>query len=95
MRETLWGRHVIHGRWAYLGRSAANIRWAFPGHALIASLGLRGGDQPPGRVRRPPARDREPADAEGAYEERHLKLVRPLAALLVPGFLSGLSAGRS
>lgn len=33
-------------------------------------------------------------DAEGAYEERHVELVRPLAALLVPAFLLGLTAER-
>jgi len=36
---TDWGRHVIEGRQPYLGRTAADIRWAFFDHELIASLG--------------------------------------------------------
>ena len=36
---TDWGRHVIEGRRPYLGRTAADIRWAFFDHELIASLG--------------------------------------------------------
>ena len=36
---TEWGRHVIEGREPYIGHTAADIRWAFFDHALIASLG--------------------------------------------------------
>ncbi len=36
---TEWGRHVIEGRRPYLGNTAADIRWAFFDHELIASLG--------------------------------------------------------
>lgn len=36
---TDWGRHVIEGRRPFLGRTAADIRWAFFDHELIASLG--------------------------------------------------------
>jgi hypothetical protein len=95
MRDTPWGRHVIHGRQPYLGRSAADIRWAFPDHALIAGLGCGA------VINLPVAYDGRLLgtvnllDAEAAYEERHLELVRPLAAFLVPGFLSELSAARS
>jgi GAF domain-containing protein len=95
MRDTPWGRHVIHGRQSYLGRSAADIRWAFPDHALIASLGCGSVINIPvgydGRL----LGTMNLLDAEGAYEERHLELVRPLAALLVPGFLSAISAARA
>lgn len=95
MRDTPWGRHVIHGRQPYLGRTAADIRWAFPDHALIASLGCGA------VINLPVAYDGRLLgtvnllDAEGAYQERQLELVRPLAAFLVPGFLSALTAARS
>ena len=95
MRDTPWGRHVIHGRQPYLGRSAADIRWAFPDYALVASLGCGAVINLPvvydGRL----LGTVNLLDAEGAYEERHLELVRPLAALLVPGFLSEITAARS
>jgi GAF domain-containing protein len=95
VRDTPWGRHVIHGRQPYLGRTAADIRWAFADHALIASLGCGA------VINLPVAYDGRLLgtinllDVEGAYEERHVELVRPLAAFLVPGFLAGLSAARS
>ena len=95
MCDTPWGRHVIHGRHPYLGRTAADIRWAFPDHALIASLGCGA------VINLPLAYDGRLLgtvnllDAEGAYEERHLEIVRPLAGFLVPGFLSAISEGRS
>jgi GAF domain len=39
MGPTPWGKHVIEGRQAWHGRTMADIRWAFPDHALIESLG--------------------------------------------------------
>jgi hypothetical protein len=39
MGPTPWGKHVIDGRQAWHGRTMADIRWAFPDHALIESLG--------------------------------------------------------
>ena len=36
---TDWGRHVLGGRRSWLGRSMADIRWAFPDHETIAALG--------------------------------------------------------
>ena len=40
MGPTPWGARVITGRQAYIGNTADDIRWAFPDHELIASLGL-------------------------------------------------------
>jgi hypothetical protein len=39
MGPTPWGQHVIDGRQPWHGRTMADIRWAFPDHALIESLG--------------------------------------------------------
>ncbi|MFC0696135.1 GAF domain-containing protein [Paraburkholderia humisilvae] len=38
--STPWGEVVLKNKKAWLGRNAADIRWAFADHALIASLGL-------------------------------------------------------
>jgi hypothetical protein len=40
MGVTPWGSQVIHGCKAYVGKNDGDIRWAFPDHALIKSLGL-------------------------------------------------------
>ena len=40
MGPTPWGDHVLRSRRPWLGDGAEAIRWAFPDHALIASLGL-------------------------------------------------------
>lgn len=40
MGPTPWGELVLRRKQSFLGRSAADIRWAFPDHALIESLGL-------------------------------------------------------
>jgi hypothetical protein len=39
MSVTPWGDHVIRGQQPWHGRTMADIRWAFPDHALIESLG--------------------------------------------------------
>lgn len=40
MGVTPWGSQVIHGCQAYIAKNDDDIRWAFPDHALIKSLGL-------------------------------------------------------
>ena len=39
MGPTPWGKHVIDGLSPWHGPTMEDIRWAFPDHALIASLG--------------------------------------------------------
>ncbi len=39
MGPTPWGAHVIIEGQPWLGQSPADLEWAFPDHALIASLG--------------------------------------------------------
>ena len=39
LRDTAWGRQVIHDRQPFIGRTPADIVEHFPDHALIASLG--------------------------------------------------------
>lgn len=40
MGPTPWGAHVLQGQQPWMCNDADGIRWAFPDHALIASLGL-------------------------------------------------------
>lgn len=40
MGVTPWGDRVIHGCESWIGIQDDDIRWAFPDHALIRSLGL-------------------------------------------------------
>lgn len=40
MGPTPWGDHVLKGKKNWMGNDAEAIRWAFPDHELIASLGL-------------------------------------------------------
>lgn len=40
MGPTPWGEHVLRQKRPFLGRDVAAIRWAFPDHVLIESLGL-------------------------------------------------------
>ena len=40
MGVTPWGSQVIHACKSYIGKNDDDIRWAFPDHALIKSLGL-------------------------------------------------------
>ena len=39
MGPTPWGAHVIIEGQPWLGHTAADLKWAFPDHGLIASLG--------------------------------------------------------
>ena len=84
---TEWGRHVIEGRQPYLGRTAADIRWAFFDHGLIASLGCGSvvnllvsldGDLL-GTVNL--------LNSDGYYRESDLEVGAPFAQLLAPLYL--------
>lgn len=89
MGPTPWGERVLHRGEAYLGRTAEDLRWAFPDHALIASLGL-------GCIlNRPIAWDGRVLgvlsllqEGENRYDEADLAAAAPYAALLLPGLLT-------
>jgi GAF domain-containing protein len=91
MGPTPWGDLVMRRQLPFLGRDAADIRWAFFDHALIESLGLRSAVNLPVRYDGRVLGTINLLDAEGHYEERHLALLRPFAALLIAPFLA---AGR-
>jgi GAF domain-containing protein len=85
MGPTPWGDLVITRRESFLGTDPAAIRWAFPDHELIASLGL-------GSVVNVPVLHGGEVlgvlavlDREGALQtQAQVETVRALASLLVP-----------
>jgi hypothetical protein len=91
MRTTEWGERVMKNALPYIGRTRADIRWAFPDHELIESLGLGA------VINLPVVYDGRCVgtinllNAEGYYDEPHLPLIRPFAPLLIAPFLA---AGR-
>ena len=88
MGPTPWGDLVLGRGQTFLGRDRAAIRWAFPDHDLIESLGLGsvlnasailGGDV---------LGTANVLDREGAYrEEWQVEVVRVLMTLLTPVLL--------
>jgi hypothetical protein len=87
MQNTPWFRDVIQARKHFLGRTAADVRWAFFDHALIASLGCGSAmnllaihdGQVVGAINM--------LHEEHWYDERHIAAGAPFAQLLVPAFL--------
>ena len=88
MGPTAWGAQVLHDGRPWLGRSAADIEWAFPDHALIASLGCASCLSAPvlwdGRVLGVVA----VLDRAEAYTPADLAGLCRIAPLLAPGFLT-------
>ncbi len=88
MGPTPWGAHVITGGKPWLGVSPRDLEWAFPDHALIASLGC-------GSCINVPVMDRGQTigtlnllDVEGRYGDDHLQRAMAYAAPAVPLLLS-------
>ena len=92
MGPTPWGDLVMKRRQPYLGPDKAAIRWAFPDHALIETMGLGA------TINLPVIYDGAAIgvvnilDAEYSYTPEHLAKVLPLAPLLVPAFLQARRA---
>jgi hypothetical protein len=84
MGPTPWGAHVITEGKAWLGQTPDDLKWAFPDHALIASLGcgccinipVRDGGQTIGALNL--------LDIEGRYQANHLRQATEYAELSVP-----------
>ncbi|WP_198374888.1 GAF domain-containing protein [Neoroseomonas rubea] len=84
MGPTPWGEHVLTQGRCWMGNTAEEIRWAFPDHELIASLGcaacinvsVREGGEVVGTL--------NILDAAGAYAEPDIAV-----AEVIGGFLPG------
>lgn len=89
MGPTPWGELVLDRKQPFLGPDVAAIRWAFPDHALIESMGL-------GSVINVPTLSGGDAlgtvnvlDREGAYTSRgQVDLVRAFTPSLIPALLA-------
>ena len=86
MGPTPWGAHVIIEGQPWLGHTAADLKWAFPDYALIASLGcgsclsipVRENDQTLGTL--------NILDAEGRYAQDDLIRASAYATSAIPLF---------
>ena len=84
MGPTPWGAHVIIEGQPWLGHTAADLKWAFADHALIASLGcgsclsipVRENDQTLGTL--------NILDAEGCYTQDDLIRSSAYATSAIP-----------
>lgn len=87
MGPTQWGEKVLKGGETWLGRNAADIRWAFPDHELILSLGCEACLNTPvlfdGRVLGAVS----VLGPAGAYDDADLETLVRLTPALVPAFL--------
>jgi GAF domain-containing protein len=84
MGPTPWGEHVIKGLQPWHGRTMADVRWAFPDHALIESLGCGSCINIPVIVSGKMIGTMNVLDREGAYSDAAvsaLELFAPVLAL--------------
>ncbi len=84
MGPTPWGDRVIKGMHPYIGRNAEDIRWAFPDHALIASLGLASVLNIAITHNGACVGTLNILHEAEHYSEEHIALMEPFGALLVP-----------
>ncbi|WP_342362195.1 GAF domain-containing protein [Terrarubrum flagellatum] len=88
MGPTPWGDLVIRKRTPWLGRTMEDIRWAFPDHALIESLGCASCINIPIVYNAATIGTMNILDVANAYDEKSLALVAPYAMLLIPAYLN-------
>lgn len=88
MGPTPWGAHVLDAGEPWFGATPADIRWAFPDHELIASLGCGASLNAPVRHDGRVLGVLNLLDAEGAYVSADLKIATFLAPYLVPALLA-------
>lgn len=90
MGPTPWGDLVLTKRQCYVSDSAEGIRWAFPDHELIASLGLASVINVPLVAMGQVLGTINLLDVAGRYHEDDLALVRCVAPYMVAPFLREL-----
>jgi GAF domain-containing protein len=87
MGPTPWGDLVLKRRECFVGRDADAIRWAFPDHELIASLGLASVINVPVVALGQVLGTLNVLDAAGHYDDSQLPVMQGVAAYLVAPFL--------
>ncbi len=88
MGPTPWGARVLKQGLSWFGSSAEDIRWAFPDHELIASLGCASCLNVPVRFDGKVLGAISVLDAEGCYEESDLQPLARLSGFLVAPILA-------
>ena len=86
MGPTPWGDHVLAQGRCWMGNTADDIRWAFPDHALIASLGCAACINVPVREGGVVIGTLNILDAAGAYTQDDVATTEVIAGFL-PGAL--------
>ncbi len=90
MGPTPWGDLVLTRRQTFLGRNAEDIRWAFPDHELIASLGLASAINIPivamGRV----LGTLNALDVAGHYSDSDVQVMQAISPVLAVPYLREL-----
>ena len=81
----------IEGR-PYIGRTAADIEWAFYDHELIHSLGCESVVNMPVRWRGQTVGTMNLLDRAHAYDEGHLPVIRAISNLALPAMLMVVGA---
>lgn len=87
MGPTPWGDLVLKDKQCYVTGNAEGIRWAFPDHALIASLGLASAINVPLVAMGKVLGTINVLDAAGRYAQADVDVVRSAAAYLVAAFV--------
>ncbi|MFO1191746.1 MAG: GAF domain-containing protein [Rhodoferax sp.] len=93
MGLTPWGALVLEQQQCYLTNDAQGIAWAFPDHALIASLGLSRAINVPLVAMQQVFGTINLLDGPGRYTEADIEVVRSIAPYLVRPFQRELSPG--
>ena len=90
MGPTPWGTHVLQEQRPWMCNDAEGIRWAFPDHALIASLGLQSSVNVPVLYAGRTLGTLNILDRAGAYSPEAMDVATLFAPFLVPGFLEAM-----
>ncbi len=77
-----WAELVLKRRLPFLGRTADDIRWAFPDHELLFSLGCEAVLNVPVVARGETLGTINLLNESRGYDEHHIALVAPFALLL-------------
>jgi GAF domain-containing protein len=88
MGPTPWGEHVLDKGLPWFGRDAEAIRWAFPDHELILSLGCQSCLNAPVRHDGQVLGVVNVLDGQDRYRQSDLDALVPLSAFLIPALLA-------
>lgn len=88
MGSTPWGDRILKEGRSWLGLGGADLRWAFPDHELIASLGCGTCLNAPVRWNGTVLGAVNILDAEGAYDHADLRKLEAITGFLVGPLLA-------